>query len=137
MMRWIGGLAALVLLLWLLFGVDWTNPLGATTREQLRTKAAVEIARVEAQAQVETAQVEAAAAVQTTTAWTSTLPVLLLIVVGGALAGIVLYFRGKAYLTLRPALPCPFSLRRRAALALFCPAHEPAAEQAERQLLPH
>ena len=90
--------AAIVLLIWLLAGFNWTDPFGATTRETLRTKAQVEIARVEAQAQVETAKVEAQAAIQTTNAWTSTLPVLLLIVVGGTLAGIILYFRGKAYL---------------------------------------
>lgn len=63
------------------------DPFGATTREQIRATAAVQIA-----------QTQAAAQVQTTVAWVGVLPVLALIIVLGALAGIVLYFRGKAHL---------------------------------------
>lgn len=71
-----------------------TDPFGATTREQIRADAAVRIA-----------QTNAAAQVQTTAAWAGVLPVLALIIVLGVLAGIVLYFRGKAYLVQLQASP--------------------------------
>ena len=63
------------------------DPFGATTREEIRATAAVQVA-----------QTQAAAQVQTTVAWVGVLPVLAFIIVFGALAGIVLYFRGKAHL---------------------------------------
>lgn len=64
-----------------------TDPFGATTREQIRANAAVQIA-----------QTQAAAQVQTTATWAGVLPILALIIVLGVLACIVLYFRGKAHL---------------------------------------
>ena len=78
-----------------------TDPFGATTRERLRTEAAVRIA-----------QTEAAAQVQTAATWASTLPVVAVVIVAGVLAGIVLYFRGRAYLSAvergpQGALPSP------------------------------
>lgn len=53
------------------------DPFGATTREQIRANAAVQIAQTQATAQV-----------QTTATWAGVLPVLAVIIVLGVLAGI-------------------------------------------------
>lgn len=74
-----------------------TDPFGATTREQIRSNAAVRIAQTQAAAQIET-----------TAAWTGVLPVLATIIVLGVLAAIVLYFRGKAHLAQLQASPSLF-----------------------------
>jgi hypothetical protein len=75
------------------------DPLGATTRQQVRTDGAVRIAEAEAHAQIESARYAAEAQVDTARTWAASLPTVLLIVVGGVLAGIIFYFRGRAYLT--------------------------------------
>ena len=97
-MRWLLGAGVLALLIPVFSSCVATDPLGATTRERMRSEAAVRIAQAAAAAQVQASQLEASSAVQTATIWAAALPVLVLILVAGALAGVVLYFRGKAYL---------------------------------------
>jgi hypothetical protein len=73
------------------------DPFGATTREHIRSQAAITIAQIEATAQVQTSAI-----------WAGVLPVLALIIVLGVLASIGLYFCGKAFL-MRKA-PSPLTL---------------------------
>lgn len=93
MLRFLTALCVLGVCLYLAASCT-SDPFGATTREQIRADAAVHIA-----------QTNAAAQVQITEAWAGVLPVLALIIVVGVLAGIVLYFRGKAYLVQLQAAP--------------------------------
>ena len=86
MFRFLLGIGALGACLYFI-ATCTTDPFGATTREQIRANAAVQIA-----------QTQAATQVQTTATWAGVLPVLAVIIVFGVLAGIVLYFRGKAHL---------------------------------------
>lgn len=86
MFRFLLGIGALGACLYFI-ATCTTDPFGATTREQIRANADIQIA-----------QTQAAAQVQTTATWAGVLPVLALIIVLGVLAGIVLYFRGKAHL---------------------------------------
>lgn len=81
-----------------LSGCTLSDPLGATTRTQIRADGAVQIAEAQAQAQIESARYAAEAKEATARTWADTLPVVVLILVGGALAGILCYFRGRAYL---------------------------------------
>lgn len=95
MMRLLSVSVALGVVLYLALGC-MSDPLGATTREQIRATTALQIAQTQASAQV-----------QTTAAWVGVLPVLVLIIVLGSLAGIVLYFRGKAHLAERSSSSPP------------------------------
>lgn len=74
------------------------DPLGATTREQVRSEGAIRVAELESNAQMESARYAKESRIAVTQAWTQTLPTLLLIIVAGTLVGIILYFQGKAYL---------------------------------------
>ena len=82
----------------LLSNCNAQDPLGMTTREQVRAEGVVRVAELEANAQIESARHQKESSIATTEAWTQTLPALLLILVGGVLVGIILYFQGKAYL---------------------------------------
>ena len=75
-----------------------SDPLGATTRTQIRADGAVQIAEAQAHAQIESARYAAEAQEVTVRTWADTLPIVVLILVGGALAGLLCYFRGRAYL---------------------------------------
>jgi hypothetical protein len=81
-----------------LIAIGASDPFGATTREQIRANAAVQIA-----------QTQAAAQVQTAATWASVLPAVTVIIVLGVLASIVLYFRGKVYVAQQQTAP-PLSL---------------------------
>ena len=96
MFRFLLGIGALGACLYLI-ATNTSDPFGATTREQIRANAAIQIA-----------QTQAATQVQTTATWAGVLPVLAVIIVFGVLAGIVLYFRGKAHLMqLQATSPLP------------------------------
>ena len=82
----------------LLTNCQVSDPMGATTRERIRSDGAVRVAEAEAHARAEVARYKAEAEIATTRTWATILPTALLIIVGGLLAGIVLYFQGRAYL---------------------------------------
>jgi hypothetical protein len=98
MKRYLAVLLASILCTAFLTSCALTDPLGATTRTQIRAAGAVQIAEAQAHAQIESARYAAEAQEATARTWADTLPVLLLILVGGALAGLICYFRGRVYL---------------------------------------
>ena len=98
MRRAISAVIIVLLALLLVVSCQGNDPFGATTREQVRSEAAVAIADIEAQAAVEQATLHAKAAEATARTWSHTLLMLAIVVVGGVLFGLILYFQGKAYL---------------------------------------
>jgi len=96
--RVVTGAIIIVLILALFASCQGDDPFGATTREQVRSQAAVSIAQIEAQSAVEQTAIEADAAKSTARIWAQVLPLVAIIIVGGLLIGVILYFQGKAYL---------------------------------------
>ena len=92
------GILAVALSVLLIASCQGNDPLGATTREQVRSQAAVTIADIEARAAVEQTALETEAAKSTARTWAQTLPTVALIVVGGVLVGMILYFRWRTHL---------------------------------------
>ena len=116
------GILAVVLSVALIASCQGADPFGATTREQVRSDAAVAIANIEASAAVEQTAVEAEAAKSTARTWAQTLPIVVLIVVGGVLTGMVLYFRWRTHLvrvSVVTPLPLPYRDDQVAALRAY------------------
>ena len=101
--------AALIVLpaLVLVASCQGNDPFGVTTREQVRSEAAVAIAQIGATAAIQQTALESEATKTTTRAWTQTVVVLALIVTGGVLGGLIVYFQGKAYLVRVMRAPSP------------------------------
>jgi hypothetical protein len=78
------------------------DPAGMTTRQQIRSSAAIEVARQQAEAEkAHAAALEHAATqqtIQTGIVW-AVLPWVVLIIVGGAVAAIVVWWQGKIWHT--------------------------------------
>lgn len=94
------------------------DPLGLTTRAQLRRDAQVQVAEAQAQAQIAVAAESARAQVKTAQTWAGVLPVALLIVVAGVIGAIIVLYQGKIYLARAtvsasrpPALPTEYQTR--------------------------
>ena len=94
----ISAMAAVLITAVLLPSQATRDPFGFMERERIRSDTAVRIAQQKAQAEIEVARHHAEAEVKTSQTWAGVLPIIVLILVGGALAGVVFYFRGKAYL---------------------------------------
>lgn len=109
--RAISAVIIVLLALLLVVSCQGNDPFGATTREQVRSEAAVAIAQIEADASIRQTAIEADAAKTTTLAWTQTVVVLALILTGGVLGGLIVYFQGKAYLvSVKPSSPALLDL---------------------------
>ena len=103
------GILAVALSVVLIASCQGSDPFGATTREQVRSQAAVTIADIEARAAVEQTALESEAAKSTARIWAQTLPIVALIIVAGVLTGMLLYFRWRTHLV-RVALVTPVPL---------------------------
>ena len=89
---------ALTLFGLLLVSCTGTDPLGMTTREQIRGDTAITIADMEAQAAVKQTALETAASQENAKVWASVLPSLALILVVGVILCMIIYYRGRAHL---------------------------------------
>lgn len=103
---------ALLVGITLLSACSFDDPLGATTRTQMRSSAQVRVAEAQAQAQIAVAAESGEAKVKTAQTWASVLPIALLIIALGVIGAIVVMYQGKIYLAraenpqpLPPALP--------------------------------
>lgn len=83
-----------ILLVFILAGCS-INPMGATTREQLRADAQVEVARSQERAAIAVAEAEASAIIAKHSIWADALPTALVIIVGGAAFMLWLNWRGR------------------------------------------
>lgn len=116
------GIFAVVLSVALIASCQGSDPFGATTREQVRSDAAVAIANIEASAAIEQTAIEAEVAKSTARTWAQTLPIVALIAVGGVLTGMVLYFRWRTHLvrvSLVTSPPLPYCDDQVAALRAY------------------
>ncbi len=91
-------LLALALVLVLLASCTIADPFGMTQREQIRSDTAITVADIEAQAAIKQTALETEASQENAKVWASVLPSLALILVGGVIIGMVVYFRGRAHL---------------------------------------
>lgn len=105
----------------------YTDPFGMTTRTEIRTQAAVDIAQTQAQAAVAIANAQANAQIESTRlladavkvqaheerkqteAWTGVLPLLLVILVGGGAVWLLIMYQGRLLLLLaRRSVTLPY-----------------------------
>ena len=105
----------------------YTDPFGMTTRTEMRTQAAVDIAQTQAQAAVTIANAQANAQIESTRlladavkvqareerkqteAWTGVLPLLLIIMVGGGAVWLLIMYQGRMLVLLtRRSVTLPY-----------------------------